>query len=393
MRTIGTSAFGVRTPIIRKGDDLVDVVATSVLRSAESENLKLKDKDIVAVTEAVVAISQGNFASVDDIALDVRKKVGGGKVGLIFPILSRNRFVGILEGIAKAVDEIVIQLSYPCDEVGNPLVSADELYKKGIYTYGKTYTSDEFYNLVGQVEHPFTGVDYIKEYLGICGKKATVILSNDPLEILKHTDKVIVASIHTRERNKDLLRRNGAKVVIGLDDILNEPSKEHGFHEKYGVLGSNRSTDGHLKLFPRDGQEFVEKLQKELQKRTGKKIECMVYGDGAFKDPVGGIWELADPIVSPGFTSGLSGTPSEIKLKYVADNNFANLSGEALETQMRQFIKNKSKETKNKNVSLGTTPRRIVDLVGSLCDLMSGSGDKGTPVVLIRGYFDNLSDE
>lgn len=393
MRTIGTSAFGVRTPIIRKGDDLVDVVATSVLRSAESENLKLKDKDIVAVTEAVVAISQGNFASVDDIASDVRKKVGGEKVGLIFPILSRNRFIGILEGIAKAVDEIVIQLSYPCDEVGNPLVSADELYKKGIYTYGKTYTSDEFYKLVGQVEHPFTGVDYIKEYLGICGKKATVILSNDPLEILKHTDKVIVASIHTRERNKDLLRRNGAKVVIGLDDILNEPSKEHGFHEKYGVLGSNRSTDGHLKLFPRGGQEFAEKLQKELQKRTGKTLECMVYGDGAFKDPVGGIWELADPIVSPGFTSGLSGTPSEIKLKYVADNNFANLSGEALETQMRQFIKNKSKETKNKNVSLGTTPRRIVDLVGSLCDLMSGSGDKGTPVVLIRGYFDNLSDE
>lgn len=393
MRTIGTSAFGVRTPIIRNGDNLVDIVATSVMNVAKSENLELKDKDIVAVTEAVVAISQGNFASVEDIAKDVRSKVGGGKVGLIFPILSRNRFIGILEGIKDAVDELVIQLSYPCDEVGNPLVSADELYKKGIYTYGKTYTSEEFYDLVGKVEHPFTGVDYIKEYLNICGKKATVILSNDPLEILKHTKKVIVASIHTRERNKDILRRNGAEVVIGLDDILNKPSKDHGFHEKYGVLGSNRSKDGHLKLFPRSGEEFAVALQKELKKRSGKTIECMVYGDGAFKDPVGGIWELADPVVSPGHTPGLNGTPSEIKLKYVADNNFEKLQGRELEEEMRKFIKNKSKETKNKNVSLGTTPRHIIDLVGSLCDLMSGSGDKGTPVVLIKGYFDNLSDE
>lgn len=393
MRTIGTSAFGVRTPIIRNGDNLVDIVATSVMNVAKSENLELKDKDIVAVTEAVVAISQGNFASVEDIAKDVRKKVGGGKVGLIFPILSRNRFIGILEGIKDAVDELVIQLSYPCDEVGNPLVSADELYKKGIYTYGKTYTSEEFYDLVGKVEHPFTGVDYIKEYLNVCGKKATVILSNDPLEILKHTKKVIVASIHTRERNKDILRKNGAEVVIGLDDILNKPSKEHGFHEKYGVLGSNRSKDGHLKLFPRSGEEFAIALQKELKKRSGKTIECMVYGDGAFKDPVGGIWELADPVVSPGHTSGLNGTPSEIKLKYVADNNFEKLQGKELEEEMRKFIRNKSKETKNKNVSLGTTPRHIIDLVGSLCDLMSGSGDKGTPVVLIKGYFDNLSDE
>lgn len=393
MRTIGTSAFGVRTPIIRNGDNLVDIVATSVMNVAKSENLELKDKDIVAVTEAVVAISQGNFASVEDIAKDVRQKVGGGKVGLIFPILSRNRFIGILEGIKDAVDELVIQLSYPCDEVGNPLVSADELYKKGIYTYGKTYTSEEFYDLVGKVEHPFTGVDYIKEYLNVCGKKATVILSNDPLEILKHTKKVIVASIHTREINKDILRKNGAEVVIGLDDILNKSSKEHGFHEKYGVLGSNRSKDGHLKLFPRSGEEFAIALQKELKKRSGKTLECMVYGDGAFKDPVGGIWELADPVVSPGHTSGLNGTPSEIKLKYVADNNFEKLQGKELEEEMRKFIRNKSKETKNKNVSLGTTPRHIIDLVGSLCDLMSGSGDKGTPVVLIKGYFDNLSDE
>lgn len=393
MRTVGTSAFGVRTPIIRNGDNLVDIVATSVMNVAKDKNFELKDRDIVAVTEAVVAISQGNFASVDDIAKDVRAKVGAGRVGLIFPILSRNRFVGILEGISKAVDEIVIQLSYPCDEVGNPLVSVDELYQKGVYTYSKAYTSDEFYNLVGKVEHPFTGVDYIKEYLNVCGKKATVILSNDPLEILKYTDKVIVASIHSRHRDKDLLRKSGAKVVVGLDDILNKPSKTHGYHEKYGVLGSNRSTDGHLKLFPRSGEEFALKLQKELKKRTGKTLECMVYGDGAFKDPIGGIWELADPVVSPGHTSGLMGTPSEIKLKYVADNNFASLKGRELETAMREFIKNKTKDTKNKKECLGTTPRRIVDLVGSLSDLMSGSGDKGTPVVLITGYFDNLSNE
>ena len=393
MRNVGTVVRGIRTPVIKEHDNLENVVIESLMKAKESEGFEFKDKDIVAVTEAVVAISQGNFASVDDIAADVKKKTGGGKVGLIFPILSRNRFVGILEGISKAVDELVIQLSYPCDEVGNPLVSADELYKKGIYTYGKTYTSDEFYKLVGKVEHPFTGVDYIKEYLSVCGKKATVILSNDPLEILKHTDKVIVASIHTRERNKDILRKNGAKVVIGLDDILREPSKTHGYHDKYGVLGSNRSTDGHLKLFPRCGEEFAYALQKELKKRTGKTLECMVYGDGDFKDPIGGIWELADPVVSPGYTSGLEGTPSEIKLKYVADNNFENLRGEELEKAMREFIKNKSKETKNKKESLGTTPRRIVDLVGSLCDLMSGSGDKGTPVVLITGYFDNLSND
>lgn len=392
MRTVGTVAYGVRTPIIRKGDDLVKIVASSVIGVAKDKNFELKDKDIVAVTEAVVAISQGNFATTKDITEDVKKKTKGGKVGLIFPILSRNRFVGILQGICDAVDELVIQLSYPCDEVGNPLISADELYKKGEYTYGKTYTAEEFYNLVGDVRHPFTGVDYIKEYLSVCKGKATIILSNDPLEILKHTDKVIVASIHSRERNKDILKKNGAKVVIGLDDILNKPSKEHGYHEKYGVLGSNRSTDGVLKLFPRCGEDFAYALQKELKKQTGKTLECMVYGDGAFKDPIGGIWELADPVVSPGYTKGLEGTPNEIKLKYVADNNFAGLKGEALENAMRDFIKNKTGDSKNKKESLGTTPRRIIDLVGSLCDLVSGSGDKGTPVVLITGYFDNLSN-
>lgn len=392
MRIVGTVAYGVRTPIIRKGDDLVKIVASSVIGVAKDKNFELKDKDIVAVTEAVVAISQGNFATTKDITEDVKKKTKGGKVGLIFPILSRNRFVGILQGICDAVDELVIQLSYPCDEVGNPLISADELYKKGVYTYGKTYSAEEFYKLVGDVHHPFTGVDYIKEYLTVCKGKAKIILSNDPLEILKHTDKVIVASIHSRERNKDLLKKNGAKIVIGLDDILNKPSKEHGFHEKYGVLGSNRSTDGVLKLFPRCGEDFAVALQKELKKQTGKTLECMVYGDGAFKDPIGGIWELADPVVSPGYTKGLEGTPNEIKLKYVADNNFAGLKGEALENAMREFIKNKTGDSKNKKESLGTTPRRIIDLVGSLCDLISGSGDKGTPVVLITGYFDNLSN-
>ena len=346
MRTVGTVAYGVRTPIIRKGDDLVNIVASSVLNVAKDKNIVLSDRDIVAVTEAVVAISEGNFASEEDIAKDVRKKVGAGKVGLIFPILSRNRFMGILQGIAKGVDELVIQLSYPCDEVGNPLVSVDELYQKGIYTYSKTYTSDEFYALVGKVEHPFTGVDYIKEYLEICKGKATIILSNDPLETLKHTNKVICADIHSRKRTKDLLKKNGAKVAIGLDDILCEPSKVHGYHPEYGLLGSNRSSEGTLKLFPRGGNEFVQKLQKEFIKRTGKAVQCMVYGDGAFKDPIGGIWELADPVVSPAHTSGLEGTPSEIKLKYVADNNFASLKGAELESAMRTFIKNKSKKQK-----------------------------------------------
>lgn len=393
MRTYGTCAFGVRAPIIRPGDDLVSIVADSVLATVDERKINLKDKDIIAVTEAVLAKSQGNLAKTSDIANDVRKKLGGGTVGLIFPILSRNRFTGILEGITEGVDEIIIQLSYPFDEVGNPLVSIDKLYELGIYTFDKAYTSDEFYKLVESVEHPFTGMDYIKTYLEICGGKAKVILSNDPLEILKYTKKVINADIHSRFRTKKLLQANGAEKVLSLTDILNEPSKEHGYHEDYGVLGSNKSKDGQLKLFPRAGQEFAEKLQAEMKKRTGKTIECMVYGDGAFKDPVGGIWELADPVVSPGFTSGLLGTPSEIKLKYVADNNIENLTGEKAIEEMKNIIKNKEKDLKTSKVSLGTTPRRITDLVGSLSDLVSGSGDKGTPIVLITGYFDNYATE
>lgn len=393
MRTYGTCAYGVRAPIIRAGDDLVKITADSVEAVVKDKHLTLKDKDIIAVTEAIVAKSQGNFASTDDIARDVRTKLGGGKVGLIFPILSRNRFSEILKGISDGVDELVIQLSYPFDEVGNPLVSIDKLYELGIYTFDRTFTPEEFYKLVGSVEHPFTGVDYIKYYLEICGGKASIILSNDPLEILKYTKKVINADIHSRFRNKKILLANGAEKVLSLTDILNDKSKEHGYHEDYGVLGSNKSKDGQLKLFPRGGVEFVEKLQKEMKKRTGKTIECMVYGDGAFKDPVGGIWELADPVVSPAYTSGLLGTPNEIKLKYVADNNIENLTGDKAVSEMKAIIKSKEADLKNQKISLGTTPRRITDLVGSLSDLVSGSGDKGTPIVLITGYFDNYATE
>ena len=393
MRNYGTCAYGVRAPIIRPGDDLVTIVADSVMAVTSEKNLTLKDKDIVAVTEAVLAKSQGNFATLSDISNDVKKKIGGGTVGLIFPILSRNRFIGILEGIADAVDELVIMLSYPFDEVGNPLVSIDRLYDLGISKFDKEFTAEEFYKLVGKTEHPFTGVDYIKTYLEICKGKAKIILSNDPVDILKYTKKVICADIHSRMRSKKLLLASGAEKVLTLDEILNEPSTEHGYHEQYGVLGSNRSKEGQLKLFPRGGQEFVEKLQKEIKKRTGVTVECMVYGDGAFKDPVGGIWELADPVVSPAFTDGLLGTPNEIKLKYVADNQIENLTGDKAVNEMKEIIKAKEADLKNKNISLGTTPRRITDLVGSLSDLVSGSGDKGTPIVLITGYFDNYATE
>lgn len=393
MRAVTTSAFGVRAPIIRPGDNLVKITADCVLEAAKQNGLKLKDRDIVAVTEAVVAKSQGNFASVDDISKEVAKKMGKGKVGLIFPILSRNRFSQILRGIVGGVDELIIQLSYPFDEVGNPLVSIDKLYDLGLHNFNQDFTSQQFYKLVGSVEHPFTGIDYIEAYSKICGDKAQIILSNDPCEILKHTNKVICADIHSRKRNKKLLLASGAKKVICLDEILNKKSAKHGYHEQFGVLGSNMSSDGTIKLFPRNCQKFVDALQAELKKRTGLNFECMVYGDGAFKDPVGGIWELADPVVSPAFTEGLKGTPNEIKLKYVADNQIASLNGEEAVDAMKDIIKNKNKNLKEDNSSLGTTPRRYTDLVGSLCDLVSGSGDKGTPIVLITGYFDNYATE
>ena len=393
MRTYGTCAYGVRAPIIRPKDNLVKITADCVCALANEKNLQLKEGDIIAVTEAIVAKSQGNFASIKDISKDVRKKVGKGKVGLIFPILSRNRFAAILEGIVGGVDELVIQLSYPFDEVGNPLVSIDKLYDLNLHSFDKTFSSEEFCKLVGSVEHPFTGVDYIKAYQEICGSKGKIILSNDPLEILKHTDVVICADIHSRKRNKKLLLANGAKTVVTLDEILNKKSLLHGYHESYGVLGSNRSKEGSIKLFPRDCQKFVDSLQAEMKKRTGVKLECMVYGDGAFKDPVGGIWELADPVVSPAFTSGLAGTPNEIKFKFVADNELASIKAGEAEAQMKKIISQKGKLEKDETLSLGTTPRQVSDLVGSLSDLVSGSGDKGTPIVLITGYFDNYATE
>lgn len=393
MKNIGTISWGIKAPIIRAGDDLVEITVESVLKAVKEAKIKLKDKDIVAVTEAVVAKSQGNFASVDDIANDVRDKMGSGTIGVIFPILSRNRFSNILKGIARGCDNIVLQLSYPFDEVGNPLVSIDKLYELGITSFDKTYTDNKFYKIVGKIEHPFTGMDYIDFYKKICGEKCKVILSNDPTTILKYTKKVITADIHSRFRNKNLLIKKGAKKVISLDEILANPVNGSGYNEKYGVLGSNLSTDEKLKLFPRNTDEFVKKLQKRFFEESGAHLECMVYGDGAFKDPVGGIWELADPVVSPAFTDGLNGTPNEIKLKYVADNQIANLKGKDAEKAMKEIISKKSKDLKNQNISLGTTPRRITDLLGSLADLTSGSGDKGTPIVLICGYFNNYADE
>lgn len=393
MRTVGTVSRGIKAPIIRPGDDLVSIVVNSVNDAVVNENIKLKDKDIVAVTEAIVAKAQGNFATLNDIALDVKNKLGKGTVGVVFPILSRNRFSNILKGISRGVDKLVIQLSYPFDEVGNPLVSIDKLYDLGVFQFNKTYTAQEFTNLVKDVTHPFTGVNYLDLYKNICECDCEIILSNDPTEILKYTKKVINADIHSRFRTKKLLINNGAEKVVSLHEILNESINGSGYHEEFGVLGSNLSTDEKIKLFPRDTKTFINNLQKALKQKFGINLECMVYGDGAFKDPVGGIWELADPVVSPSYTSGLEGTPNEIKLKYLADNKIANLTGKDAVEAMKKLIVKKDKNLKNKSESLGTTPRRITDLVGSLCDLTSGSGDKGTPIVLVTGYFDNYASE
>lgn len=393
MRTVGTVSRGIKAPIIRPGDDLVSIVVNSVNDAVVNENIKLKDKDIVAVTEAIVAKAQGNFATLNDIATDVKNKLGKGTVGVVFPILSRNRFSNILKGISRGVDKLVIQLSYPFDEVGNPLVSIDKLYDLGVFQFNKTYTAQEFTDLVKDVTHPFTGVNYLDLYKNICECDCEIILSNDPTEILKYTKKVINADIHSRFRTKKLLINNGAEKVVSLHEILNESINGSGYHEEFGVLGSNLSTDEKIKLFPRDTKTFINNLQKALKQKFGVNLECMVYGDGAFKDPVGGIWELADPVVSPSYTSGLEGTPNEIKLKYLADNKIANLTGKDAVEAMKKLIVKKDKNLKNKSESLGTTPRRITDLVGSLCDLTSGSGDKGTPIVLVTGYFDNYASE
>ena len=383
----GTISRGVRAPIIRRGDDLVKITADCIEAAAKQGGFAIQDKDVIAVTEAVLARSQGNYATIDQIAKDVSEKFGDHTVGLVMPIFSRNRFSMILKGISKGVKKLVVQLSYPSDEVGNSFVTPDVLFEKGVNPYTDVFTAEEFRKTFGDVRHIFTGVDYIDYYekTGNC----EVILANNPCEILKHTKYVINADIHTRKRTKAQLIRGGAEKVVSLDEILTAPVDGSGYNEKYGVLGSNLATENSVKLFPRDGQKFVESLQAEMKKRTGKTVECMVYGDGAFKDPVGGIWELADPVASPAFTEGLRGKPNEIKLKYLADNDLASLNGEEAIEAMRDMIRHKESDLTNNMKSQGTTPRQLTDLLASLSDLTSGSGDKGTPFILIQNYFKN----
>ncbi|NBI66515.1 F420-0--gamma-glutamyl ligase [Pseudoflavonifractor sp. 60] len=395
-RMVGTVSRGIRTPIIRSGDDLVEIVTNSLLEAAAEDGFSLRDRDIVAMTEAIVARAQGNYATVDDIAADVRAKLGGETVGVIFPILSRNRFAICLRGIAKGAKKIVLMLSYPSDEVGNHLISLDAVDEKGVDPYKDVLTLEQYRTLFGDQKHPFTGVDYVAYYQELiegCGAEAEIIFANDPRAVLPYTKNVLCCDIHTRERTKRLLRAAGGERVFGLDEILNAPVNGSGCNEKYGLLGSNKSTEDQVKLFPRDCQGLVEAIQKKLLEKTGKHVEVMVYGDGAFKDPVGKIWELADPVVSPAYTAGLEGTPNELKLKYLADNDFAHLSGEALKEAIKDRIHKKDGDLVGQMVSEGTTPRRLTDLIGSLCDLTSGSGDKGTPVVFIQGYFDNYTTE
>lgn len=394
-RLVGTVSRGIRGPIIREGDDLGSIVVKSVLDAAKSEGFELRDRDVIAITESVVARSQGNYASVDDIAKDVKRKTGGGTVGVIFPILSRNRFAICLRGFAKGCKKIILMLSYPSDEVGNALLTYDDLDAKDVNPYSDVLTLAKYRELFGYKVHEFTGVDYIDYYAKLikdCGCDVEVIFANQAKTILKYTDVVINCDIHTRVRTKRILKENGAKIVLGMDDIMTESIDGSGYNAKYGLLGSNKSTEDKIKLFPRDSQGLVENVQKEILEKTGKHVEVMVYGDGAFKDPQGKIWELADPVVSPFFTSGLIGTPNELKLKYLADNDYKDLSGEALKEAISKSIKAKDANLKGNMASQGTTPRQLTDLIGSLCDLTSGSGDKGTPFILIQGYFDNYTN-
>ncbi len=394
-RMLGTVSMGVRAPIIREGDDLIKIVTESIMGAIESSNLQPHDRDIVAITEAIVARSQGNYANVDKIAQDIRNKFGGGTVGVIFPILSRNRFAICLRGIAKGCKKVVLMLSYPSDEVGNHLVDWDMLDSCGIDPYRDILTEEEYRKNFGYVRHPFTGVDYVTYYSDLIresGAEVEVIFANDPRAILNYTKNVLHCDIHTRARTKRLLKAAGAEIVYGLDEIMTSSVDGSGYNEKYGLLGSNKATEDKVKLFPRDCQDMVEKIQAKLFELTGKHMEVMVYGDGAFKDPIGKIWELADPVVSPAYTSGLVGTPNELKLKYLADNDFPELSGEALKDAIKERISQKDGSSLVGNmVSEGTTPRRLTDLIGSLCDLTSGSGDKGTPIIYIQGYFDNFT--
>lgn len=394
-RKVGTVSRGIRCPIIREGDNLVDIAVTSVLEACESEGFSLRDRDVIALTESIVARAQGNYATINDIAADVKAKLGGGTVGVIFPILSRNRFAICLKGIAMGCKKVVLMLSYPSDEVGNALLTYDQLDEAGINPYSDVLTLEKYRELFGENKHEFTGVDYVAYYSDIikeAGADVEVIFANQAKEILKYTDCVINCDIHTRVRTKRILKENGAKVVCGMDDIMTASVNGSGYNEKYGLLGSNKSTEEKIKLFPRDSQWLVEAIQKEILEKTGKHVEVMIYGDGAFKDPQGKIWELADPVVSPFYTEGLKGTPNELKLKYLADNDFKDLSGEALKNAISESIKAKSGSLVGNMASQGTTPRQLTDLIGSLCDLTSGSGDKGTPIILIQGYFDNYTN-
>ena len=394
-RKVGTVSRGIRCPIIRQGDNLVEIAVNSVLDAAKEENFELHDKDVVALTESIVARSQGNYANIKAIAKDIQNKFEDGVVGVIFPILSRNRFSILLRGIASGCKKVILMLSYPSDEVGNALLTYDQLDESGINPYSDVLSLERYRELFGYKKHEFTGVDYIEYYQSIikeAGAEVEVIFANNPKEILKYTDSILTCDIHTRARTKRILKANGAKVVYGLDDILTSSIDGSGYNEKYGLLGSNKSTEETIKLFPRACQGLVEDIQKELLKRTGKHIEVMVYGDGAFKDPQGKIWELADPVVSPAFTSGLVGTPNEVKLKYLADNDFKDLSGDALKEAIKNSIKTKDNNLVGNMLSQGTTPRQLTDLIGSLCDLTSGSGDKGTPIILVQGYFDNYTN-
>ena len=394
-RRVGTVSRGIRCPIIREGDDLAAIVSGSVLEAAEAEGFSIHDRDVIAVTESVVARSQGNYATVDDISYDVKRKLGDGTIGVIFPILSRNRFAICLRGIARAVKKIVLMLSYPSDEVGNELVSLDAVDEAGVNPFSDVLSLEKYRELFGVVRHPFTGVDYVEYYGDLireCDAEVEIVFANDPRAILRYTDVVLNCDIHTRARTKRILLAAGAKTVVSLDGILNESVNESGFNEKFGLLGSNKSTEEKIKLFPRNCRELVGDIQKKIFDATGKKVEVMVYGDGAFKDPQGKIWELADPVVSPGYTDGLIGTPNELKLKYLADNDFKHLSGDELKDAISDKIRAKSGSLVGNMAAQGTTPRQYTDLLGSLCDLTSGSGDKGTPVVLVQGYFDNYTD-
>ena len=394
-RRVGTVSRGIRCPIIREGDDLATIITNSVLEAAEIEGFELNDRDVISLTESIVARAQGNYVSVDDIAADVKAKLGGETVGVIFPILSRNRFAICLRGIAKGAKKIVLMLSYPSDEVGNELVSIDKIDEAGINPYSDVLTLERYRELFGENKHEFTGVDYVDYYCELirdCGAEVEVVFANQAKTILDYTDCVINCDIHTRARTKRILKAAGAKVVCGLDDIMNAPVNGSGCNEKYGLLGSNKSTEDKVKLFPRECRDLVFDIQKRVLEATGKHVEVMVYGDGAFKDPQGKIWELADPVVSPAFTDGLIGTPNELKLKYLADNDFKDLSGDALKQAISEKIKAKNGSLVGNMAAQGTTPRQLTDLIGSLCDLTSGSGDKGTPVVLVQGYFDNYTN-